>query len=302
VKAPVTPTAIEHVLKANGWRPLHRLGQNFLVQKELLDRIPSMASVTESDLVLEVGPGLGGLTERLLETRARVIAVELDSGYVEFLKTTFAGMRNFQLIAADVMSKKSAIDERVLIALRSAHHDHGWKLVSNLPYQVSSPLLSAVIQLEVPPSLALVMLQKEVASVLTADEKSDDYSPLSFLARIYYQVEIVKKVSAESFHPRPKVTSALVRLIPRSEPIVAARLLLPFIRLLFQSRRKALRGTVTSALRQVGYESASPEQVLDGLSFRGVSGDDRIDGVSAESIASFFHDWMHNFGEKGPAN
>jgi 16S rRNA (adenine1518-N6/adenine1519-N6)-dimethyltransferase len=192
VKAPVTPTAIEHVLKANGWRPLHRLGQNFLVQKELLDRIPSMASVTESDLVLEVGHGLGGLTERLLETRARVIAVELDSGYVEFLKTTFAGMRNFQLIAADVMSKKSAIDERVLIALRSAHHDHGWKLVSNLPYQVSSPLLSAVIQLDVPHSLVLVLLQKEVASVLTADEKSDDYSPLSFLARIYYQVEIVK--------------------------------------------------------------------------------------------------------------
>jgi 16S rRNA (adenine1518-N6/adenine1519-N6)-dimethyltransferase len=251
-----------------------------------------MARLSAVDLVLEVGPGLGALTERLLDSGARVIAIELDGGYVQFLTECFEGQARFQLLSGDVLAKKSSIAPQVIGALGDAGWEHGWKLVANLPYQVSSPLISALIQLERPPSLALVMLQREVAEVLLADEGRENYSPLSFLARLYYDVEVMRHVPAGCFYPSPKVASALVRLIPRADPELSASELLPFARLLFQGRRKALRATIPRAIEKLLPSEADRFEIAPMLDEAGIPGNSRIDGIPAAAIARFYANFL----------
>jgi len=278
VTAPAGREEIRSALAARGLSPRHRWGQNFLVRGDVLDEIVATAEVLDGDVVLEVGPGTGGLTERLLACGAQVIAAEVDRGLAALLGDVLSPTDRLSVVVADVMALKSALSEEVLGAVSAASGAGPWKVVSNLPYQISSPFLSALPFLSVPPDPVVVTVQKEVADVLLAEPGTDAYSPLSFLARLAWRVRRIRKLSAHSFWPVPQVASAVVRLDraqPRPVPLVRT---LELARRLFQGRRKALRTTLARALE---ISSADAEGRLQRA---GIPPEARIETVAPEAI------------------
>lgn len=278
MRAPDTREAIKQALADRGLSPLHRHGQNFLIRKTVLDRVAAAARVGEGDVVLEVGPGCGGLTDRLLESGARVVAAEIDRGLAELVADTFGDDPGFTLVRGDVMGQKSALADGVLDALAAAGAwDRGWTVAANLPYQISSPFLSACALLPRPPRRLVVTLQKEVGEVLRAGPGDSAYSALSFLSRLAWTVGRLEALAPGSFWPAPKVDSVVLEMDarePRPTPLAET---IGLARRLFQRRRKALRGTVRDLVPK-GVDVAG---LLESV---GLSGDDRIDAVDPEAI------------------
>lgn len=280
---------MQAMLSARGLEPIHRFGQNFLVQDGMLGRIADAAELTRGEVVLEPGPGPGGLTEELLDRGARVVAVELDRGLVGHLEDVFSAEPNLRLISGDILKKKSAIAPEVLEALDEELGKQEplapWTVVSNLPYQISSPFLSALVQLPRPPRRIVVMLQAEVGKVLLAAPGDDDYSALSFLARVHLDVRRLFAVPPQAFFPAPQVSSAVMRLDPRAERIGFAPELLPVVRRLFQTRRKKLGKTLTQALESL-HDKEVAARGTEALLNLGVEAGTRIDGVDPDALAT----------------
>ena len=290
VTAPVSPKEIEAVLEARGLSPMHRLGQNFLTDRRLLSQIPEWGDVQAGDLVFEVGPGLGALSEQILARGATLLAAELDGGFCEHLLELFRDESRFHLVPGDVLHRKSQMSPEVLAALQTLSGECGYKLVANLPYQISSPLISCLLHLPQVPTMMVMMVQKEVAHVLEAEPGTDAYSPLSFLSAIYGRVERKRIVPPGSFFPRPKVDSAVVVFHPHLEGKPRPADLLPFARTLFQFRRKALLGSVQRSVKKIYGRELSKEACLRALDHAGLSRDDRIDGVEPGKILA-----LHGF-------
>lgn len=252
-RAPVLRRDIDAALAARGLSPLHRFGQNFLVRPEVLDRVVALATPGKGDVVLEVGPGLGGLTERLLAAGPTVVAVEIDRGLFEHLRATFGAEPGLRLVHADILDRKSSISAAALAALEEAPPGR-FVVVSNLPYGISSPFLVALARLARSPERIVVTVQKEVADVLRAEPGSDAWSPLSFVARLTWAVSLGPRLSPEAFHPRPRVESAVVVLDALPEPSFARRDVIALGRRLLNERRKTLGSTLGRLLA----ESESP--------------------------------------------
>jgi len=284
VRTPDTREAISKFLADRGLSPIHRRGQNFLVRPGALDRIVTTAKVAPSDVVLEVGPGCGGLTERLLATGARVVAAELDRGLADVVEELLGQEERLQVVRGDVMATKSSLAPDVLVAVAAGEADRPWKVVSNLPYQISSPFLSGCALLPTPPARLVVTVQREVGDVLMAEPGSDAYSPLSFLARLAWEVRRVEALPAAAFWPRPQVDSCVMSLDRgASRPVPLARSV-ALARRLFQRRRKALRGTLPDALTEVTGRPVADDALGRWLGEVGVTGSDRIDAVPPEAI------------------
>jgi len=284
VRTPDTREDISKLLADRGLSPIHRRGQNFLVRPGALDRIVAAAAVEPSDVVLEVGPGCGGLTERLLATGARVVAAELDRGLADVVEAFLGEDERLQVVRGDVMASKSSLAPEVLAAVAPETPGTHWKVVSNLPYQISSPFLSGCALLPKPPKRLVVTVQHEVGEVLMAESGSDAYSPLSFLARLAWEVRRLEGLPAAAFWPRPQVDSCVMALDQRpSRPIPLSRSV-ALARRLFQRRRKALRGTLPGALAEVTGSHVAEETLVGWLGEVGVAGTDRIDAVTPESI------------------
>ncbi len=248
------------MLAAHGLRPKHRFGQNFLHDGNHMQRILDAASVAPGDVVLEVGPGTGALTERLLETEAQVVAVEIDAAYAPLLHERLAQRQldaNFTLVVADVLAGKHQIEPAVIEAVsnifRTTQKKHqgsqgsrGFKLIANLPYNVASPLLVNLAMLTgTAPTMthAVVMLQKEVAGRITAPHGGKDYGPLGIILQSLYEARTVGTLSPNCFWPAPKVASAVVALRRREQPLTdAPPEFAAFVHRLFTARRKQLRG------------------------------------------------------------
>lgn len=224
---------LEQTLRAIGVSPVKSLGQNFLHDQNLARWIVEKAGIQQGDFVLEIGPGLGALTEFSLATGARVLAIEKDKRLADFLAARFT-TPSIQVLHADAMN----FDERELFA-------HGRvKFLGNLPYYISSQLLMKFIQYPSPISLAVLMLQKEMAQRICAAPGSGDYGALSLTVQLHYRVEYLRTVGASVFLPRPDVDSALIRLTPREpdelpgcDPATFGRL----VRAGFSQRRKQLQ-------------------------------------------------------------
>lgn len=285
MRAPDSREAISKTLSERGLSPLHRRGQNFLVRPGVLDRVVEVLEVASGDLVLEVGPGCGGLTERLLLASARVIAVEVDVGLAEVVADLLGSETGLTLIRCDVMERKSALAAEVVDALDAAGAADGWKVCANLPYQISSPFLSACALHPTPPSRLVVTLQKEVGDVLRASPGDGAYSPLSFLAGLAWQVTRVESVSAAGFWPRPQVDSVVMRLDQAPQRSVPLRETVAFARRLFQARRKTLRKTVPGALDGARHPVPDVDRLLASA---GLTGDDRIDAVEPHAIERLY--------------
>jgi len=270
-----TLTEIKSALAAHGLRPKHRLGQNFLHDHGKLALILDAAAIAPGDLVLEVGPGTGTLTQALAGAGARVVAVEVDEDLAAVLRETLAPHEaSVSLVFADVLAGKHAINPAVIDALEDAGTGplhpagetpspnpsrregdenrpepvkdarHPFKLVANLPYQIASPLL-ANLALDHPAlSLAVVMVQREVADRLTADPGGKDYGPLGVLIRAAFEVDRVTTLPPGCFWPPPNVHSAVVRLRRRGRPLADdLPALAALLHRLFSRRRKQI-GTI----------------------------------------------------------
>ena len=212
--------------------PAKSLGQNFLHDQNLARWIVDQAQITPQDYVVEIGPGLGGLTRFILERGARVVAIEKDPRLADFLRRRFDRER-LEVINSDALK----FDPRILFARRQV------KLLGNLPYNISSALLLRFLQQPSPISFALFMLQKEMAMRLSASPSTHDYGALTLRVHLHYHVKYLRSIPPTVFFPRPDVDSAVVRILPR-DPLELPQhddaLLLKLIGLGFSQRRKQL--------------------------------------------------------------
>ena len=227
---PPTPGQLRRLMGVERLRPRKSLSQNFLTDPATLDAIVEAAELRPGDRVVEVGPGLGVLTRRLLAAGASVLAVELDPRLAEYLRRELHGLDGFELIEADALT----------IHQRDAFPGQSFKLVANIPYHITSPLLHAFLEGERPPDLTVLLVQLEVAERVAAPPGRMSY--LSVFAQNVAHAEVLARVPAAVFEPAPAVDSAILRLRRREVPVVevgAARE--PFYRVVqagFRQRRK----------------------------------------------------------------
>jgi 16S rRNA (adenine1518-N6/adenine1519-N6)-dimethyltransferase len=220
---------VKAVLESIGKRPTKRLGQNFLLDDRVIRRSVELAGLTPEDTVLEIGPGLGNLTEEILRTGAKVVAVEQDAAFCRFLERRYG--QRVTVVQADAVK-----------AFLPGFN----KVVSNLPYQISSPITFKL--LDVGFEVAVLMLQKEFAERMVAKAGTDDYSRLS--VGVYYRAdcEIVLKVPRHAFWPQPKVDSCVVKLVPKPPPfrVRDERVFYKVTQAIFSHRRKKISNSLST--------------------------------------------------------
>jgi len=239
-----TPSGVAAVLRHLGLSPRKALGQNFLVDRNIVAKILDAAQLAPEDTVLEIGPGLGVLTWELARRARSVVAVELDAGLVRWLRALFAGQPNVRLVHGDALT----VDLAGLLAAHPPGPGGSAKVLANLPYYITSPLLMRLLEEGLPISLAVVMVQKEVARRLLARPGTKDYGALSVAVQLRTHAEIVAPVPPGVFFPPPEVESAVVRLTlrPLPEEVEDAAFFSAVVRAAFAQRRKTLRNALQS--------------------------------------------------------
>jgi len=242
-----SPAALRALLKRYGLEPKKGLGQHFLWQARLVERIADAAELTEKDLVLEIGPGTGNLTAALARRAGMVVAVEIDRSLFPLLKETLAGLENVRLVAGDAKS----VDYRELLESCAPGFTGPCKVLGNLPYYITSPLIMRLLGQGFRKELLVFMVQKEVADRIAAAPGGKEYGSLSVAVQYYAEPEVLFRVPPDAFFPPPDVASAVVRLRCRSRPAVKVRdegLFFEVVHAAFRYRRK----TIKNALREAG--------------------------------------------------
>lgn len=265
-------------LASAGLQPRHRFGQNFMIDQNLVRLIADTARIAPQDLIIEVGPGTGTLTEELLNRGARVVAVEIDRDLADHLTTYFAQNDRLMIIRGDALDGKHAIHPmlREQIAKARTLPEQTIKLVANLPYNIASPL---VIDLLIEGVHELVFtVQKEVAERLKARSRTDAYGPLTVMARMMSEVEMLRVLPPGAFWPAPKIESALVRMQRNDRLGARAREFGTFVQKLFSFRRKTLR----KSLDMAGYDS---ETILNQM---GLDTNQRAETLEPEELWRIF--------------
>jgi 16S rRNA (adenine1518-N6/adenine1519-N6)-dimethyltransferase len=233
-------------LRSRGVKPRKSLGQNFLVDDAIRDAIIEAACLTAEDTVLEVGPGLGALTEKLAATAGSVIAVEIDPGLALKLEKKLGGYHNVKVVEADILKQ----DLDALVGASS------YKVVANIPYYITSPILRYFTRAANRPALMVIMMQDEVARDVTAPEGRMGYLAVSM--RLFSNPEIILKVPAASFYPVPRVDSAVVKfnMLPKPAPGIGDMDdFLKFLHCGFASPRKQLRNSLAIGMKSEAAEA-----------------------------------------------
>jgi 16S rRNA (adenine1518-N6/adenine1519-N6)-dimethyltransferase len=211
-------------------------GQNFLIDERVLNKIIAAADITEEDTVLEVGPGIGTLTQALAKSAKKVIAVEIDKTLVPILGEVLADYNNIEIINNDILK----VDVAELVRQNGGK---ALKLVANLPYYITTPIIMGILEQKLPVESITVMIQKEVALRMQAAPSTKDYGALSLAVQYYCEPYLVANVPQNCFMPRPNVDSAVIRLTPHKNPPVVAKneqLMFKLIKVAFSQRRKTL--------------------------------------------------------------
>ncbi len=214
-----------------------KFGQNFLIDTHVLDKIISAAGITKDDMVLEIGPGIGTMTQYLAEAAGKVVAVEIDRNLIPILSDTLSEYNNVTIINDDVLK----VDIRALVDQENG--GRSIKVVANLPYYITTPIIMGLFENHVPMESITVMVQKEVADRMQTGPGSKDYGALSLAVQYYAEPYIVANVPPNCFMPRPKVGSAVIRLTRHTEPPVQVEnetWMFDIIRASFNQRRKTL--------------------------------------------------------------
>ena len=227
-----------------------KYGQNFLIDANVLDKICRAADITKEDYVVEIGPGIGTLTQHLAEAAGHVTAIEIDRALIPILEETLSEYDNVTILNQDILK----VDLRELI--QEQNQGRSIKIVANLPYYITTPIIMGILEDHVPVQSMTVMVQKEVAQRMQAGPGTKDYGALSLAVQYYCKPEIVANVPPNCFMPRPKVGSAVIKLQKSEQPLAKTTdeaLLFAIIRASFNQRRKTLVNGLTNS-PQVPFE------------------------------------------------
>ena len=252
--------------------------QNFLIDAHVLEKIVSAAGITKDDCVLEIGPGIGTMTQYLAESAGQVIAVEIDTNLLPILADTLKDYSNVKVINQDIL--KVDINELV----KEYNNGRPIKVVANLPYYITTPIIMGLFESNVPIDNITVMVQKEVADRMQVGPGSKDYGALSLAVQYYASPYIVANVPPNCFIPRPNVGSAVIRLTRYQEPPVQVKdpkLMFKLIRASFNQRRKTLQ----NGLNNSPEISFSKEEITKAIESLGVSPSVRGEALSLEQFA-----------------
>ena len=239
------------LLRHFGLRARKRLGQHFLIDEGVLKLVTSTAELTPTDIVMEIGPGLGVLTKELAKQAGWVVTIELDSKLAAILKQTLAAFNNVTIINEDVLQ----IDPQALLQEQKKRFSpkisgpFSYKVVANLPYYITSPVLRHFLEASLKPQIVVVMVQKEVAEAIVAEP--GEMSVLSVSVQFYGQPKIISYVPAQCFYPAPEVDSAILRVTPYAKPAVDVADETSFFRLVragFTTPRKQICNSLTQGL------------------------------------------------------
>ena len=278
---------MRQMLSERGIQLTKSLGQNFLHEEKVIAKIAAAGELTKADKVLEIGPGLGPLTEVLLAQAGEVLAIEMDARLVEILRTRFQAGPASSLSPAE--KEKPATGWKPVLHLIHADaleylEDHprdwrGWKLVANMPYSVASPLLVELALAEHGPERMVATLQLEVAKRLKAQANDEDYGLLTLLVQLNYEARAMFRISAGCFFPQPNVDSACLTLVRRARPLLAPAQVKAFVRIVkqaFSQRRKMM-----AKLLRVHWPE---EQLARAMSELGLSPQIRAEAVTLEQF------------------
>ncbi|MCR4598541.1 MAG: 16S rRNA (adenine(1518)-N(6)/adenine(1519)-N(6))-dimethyltransferase RsmA [Acetatifactor sp.] len=255
-----------------------KFGQNFLIDTSVLERIISAAQITKEDMVLEIGPGIGTMTQYLAEAAGSVVAVEIDKNLIPILEETLSAYDNVTVINEDVLR----LDLRQL-----AEEKNGGKpikVVANLPYYITTPIIMNLFESGVPLNSITIMVQKEVAERMQVGPGTKDYGALSLAVQYYAKPEIVANVPPNCFIPRPSVGSAVIRLTRHEKPPVEvkdAQYMFSLIRASFNQRRKTLANGLSNA-PELGLTRDHVTEVLENM---GLSATIRGEALTLEQFA-----------------
>ena len=265
-----------------------RFGQNFLVDTHVLEKIIQAAGLTKEDLVLEIGPGIGTMTQYLAENAGRVVAVEIDSNLIPILKETLKDYDNVTVINEDIL--------KVDVAALAEQYNGGRpiKVVANLPYYITTPIIMGLFESQVPIDNITVMVQKEVAERMQAGPGTKNYGALSLAVQYYAEPYIVANVPPNCFIPRPSVGSAVIRLTRHGKKPVEVKdekLMFALIRASFNQRRKTLQNSLNNSAEL----SFSKEEIGEAIEKMGLSPSVRGEALTLEQFAKL----ADALGERG---
>ena len=255
-----------------------KFGQNFLIDQHVLEKIIRAAGVKEDDMVLEIGPGIGTMTQYLAESAGKVVAVEIDKNLIPILKETLAGYDNVTVINEDILK----LDIKALA--QEYNQGRPIKVVANLPYYITTPIIMGLFESGVPIDNITVMVQKEVADRMQAGPGTKDYGALSLAVQYYAEPYIAANVPPNCFIPRPNVGSAVIRLTRHDKPPVETAdpsLMFDLIRASFNQRRKTLQNGLNNAQNL----SFTKEQIGAAIESMGLPATVRGEALTLEQFA-----------------
>ena len=268
-----------------------KFGQNFLIDTHVLDKIISAAGITGDDCVLEIGPGIGTMTQYLAEHAGKVVAVEIDTNLLPILDETLKGYSNVTVINSDILK----LDMNKLV---DEYNDgRPIKVVANLPYYITTPIIMGLFESNVPIDNITVMVQKEVADRMQVGPGSKDYGALSLAVQYYAKPYIVANVPPNCFIPRPNVGSAVIRLTRYQEPPVQVDepgIMFRLIRASFNQRRKTLQNGLNNS-PEVPY---TKEQIAAAIESLGVPASVRGEALTLEQFASLANYFTRTAGKE----
>lgn len=270
------PQVTIEIIKKYNFAFQKRFGQNFLIDGHVVEKIINAAEITKEDTVLEIGPGIGTMTQYLAEAAGNVYAVEIDKNLLPVLKETLADYDNVTVINEDILK----VDIHALLGDNAKNV----KVVANLPYYITTPIIMGLFENHIPAKSITVMVQKEVAQRMQAKPGSKDYGALSLAVQYYAEPYIVANVPPNCFMPRPNVGSAVIKLTSWDKPPVEVdneKLMFDLIRASFNQRRKTLQNGINNAPNL----SFTKEQVIGALKEMGLSESIRGEALTLEQFA-----------------
>lgn len=253
-----SPEVVHYICKRFDIKMSKKLGQNFLIKRGIVDEIVHAAELTSGEPVLEVGPGIGTLTQGLAQSGADVTAIELDRRLLEVLDTTLASYDNVRIVHGDVLK----------LDVPTIMNHKPFKVVANLPYYITTPIIMSLLESKLPIERLVVMVQKEVALRMVAKPGTKDYGALSVAVQYYTEPDIVLDVPPKSFLPAPAVTSSVIRCVLRKKPpvyVIDEKLFFRVVKAGFAQRRKTFANTMkTTGLSKDRIEELLAKANIDG--------------------------------------
>lgn len=283
---PYTRNAVREISEKHGFRRADSLGQNFLVDRNIIEKIIDAAELTENTLVIEIGPGMGALTQVAAEKAGKVIAVEIDRHLIPVLGEVVGHLDNVEIINQDIL--KTDINELIESEKKNfATSDHEIDkvvILGNLPYYITTPIIMGILERQIEMDTMVIMMQKEVAERIVAEPGGKTYGALSIACQFFCETNYVTTVPRTVFQPQPKVDSAVLRLDKRTElpwEIGAGgrKLFFEVVRAGFNRRRK----TLLNALTALGIDKTELRSILDGA---GVEPSRRAETLSIQEFAN----------------